>query len=83
MIKLPDDQYENVGWAVKARKLHRCEVRNDGCQGIRPGEHYYRAIAWPGSDANDAGSAPWVMHICRGCLPDARREQFDAVLNTP
>ncbi|WP_347975674.1 hypothetical protein [Microbacterium sp. ProA8] len=80
MIRLPDDKYDNVGWAVVARKFHRCEVRNDGCRGMLAGTPYYRAIAWPGSDAN-GGRAPWVMRICRDCLHDERRLQFDAALN--
>lgn len=78
MIRLPDDNFDNVGWAVKAVKFHRCEVRDEGCTGIKAGEHYYRAMAWPGSDVN-AGRRPWTMRICRTCLRDPRRAQFDAV----
>lgn len=80
MIKLADDKHGNVGWAVMARKSHRCEVRNEGCSGIIPGSPYYRAIAWPGTDVNN-GHVPWVMKICRDCLSDERRLQFDAALN--
>lgn len=79
MIRLPDDNFDNVGWAVKARTFHRCEVRDDGCTGIRAGEFYYRAMAWPGSDVNP-GRVPWIMRICRTCLRDQRRAQFDAAL---
>jgi hypothetical protein len=80
VIRLPDN-YDNVGWVVVAREFHRCEVRNDGCHGILAGTPYYRAIAWPGSDANNSGKAPWIMRICRDCLTDQRRLQFDAALN--
>ena len=78
MKKLAPDAHGNEGWSVKARKFHRCEVRDDGCVGIRSGEHYYRAVAWPRSDVNP-GSVPWIMRICRSCLRDQRRAQFDAV----
>lgn len=76
MRKLPGDKYGNIGWSVMARKPHRCEVRNDGCQGILAETPYYRAIAWPRTDVNN-GRVPWVMKICRDCLTDERRLQFD------
>lgn len=78
MRKLPKDQYENEGWAVKARKPHRCEWRGDGCRGIAAGDWYYRAVAWPRTDANN-GSVPWIMLLCRSCLPYERRGVFDTV----
>ena len=80
MIKLPGDRHGNEGWAVKARKPHRCEMRNYGCEGITAGLPYYRAVAWPRTDVNN-GSAPWILRICRDCLSDERRMQFDAALN--
>lgn len=78
MRKLPKDQHQNEGWAVRARKPHRCEVRNDGCRGISVGQWYYRAVAWPRTDINN-GSVPWIMLICRECLSDERRTVFDCV----
>jgi hypothetical protein len=76
---VPTDKHGNVGWVVRARKAHRCEARNDGCLGvILPGTLYYRAVAFPGHDAN-GGRTPWVMRICRSCLHDEHRALFDSV----
>lgn len=78
MRKLPKDQHGNEGWAVKARKPHRCEWRGDGCRNIAPGDWYYRAVAWPRTDVNNGG-VPWIMRLCRECLPYERRATFDVV----
>jgi hypothetical protein len=81
MRKLPADKHGNEGWAVKARKPHRCESRNTGCPLIiEPGEHYYRGIVWPSSDFYE-GTVPWVMKICRACLHDEMRADFDAIVS--
>jgi hypothetical protein len=81
VIKLPPDRYGNEGWVVKARKSHRCAFRNYGCEGsIEPGSFYYRAVSWPGSDAN-GGSTPWVMKICRSCLHEEMGRAFDAIVS--
>lgn len=76
MRKLPKDKYDNEGWAIKARKSHRCD--GDAPHLIRAGQWYYRAVSWPGSDVN-SGKIPWIMRICRDCLHEERRIQFDAV----
>ena len=79
MIKLPKDKHNNEGWVVKARKPHRCEgYRHDG-RFIERGDHYYRAIAWPGDDAN-GGSVPWVLKLCRECISDDMKVAFDAAI---
>ncbi|CAD5999066.1 hypothetical protein [Agreia sp. COWG] len=79
MIKIPADRYGNTGWAVKARKAFRCEIYPS--RDIQPGEYYYRAMAWPGSDVNpDKGFM--VMRICRDCLNDEHRMQFDVAVNS-
>ncbi|RZU64899.1 hypothetical protein EV379_1210 [Microterricola gilva] len=83
MIKLPKDKYGNEGWVVKARQIHWCEARNYGCtKQIKPGEQYYRAVCWPGHDAN-GGSVPWILKICRGCLNEEMQAAFDAALPKP
>lgn len=80
MIKLPKDKHGNEGWVVKARTQHWCESRKYGCERlIEPGRHYYRGIAWPSHDAN-GGTAPWVMKICRACMPEALTDAFDAAI---
>lgn len=81
MLKLPNDKHGNEGWAVRARKAHRCEWHGAGCRGIAPGDWYYRAVAWPRTDVNN-GSVPWIMRLCRDCLPtDERRAVFDVITN--
>lgn len=82
MLKIPTDKHGNNGWAVKARLQHRCEANwtyRNCLKLITPGTHYYRAIAWPGDDAN-GGTTPWVMRICRNCLNDEQRAVFDEVI---
>ncbi|MEV4738529.1 MULTISPECIES: hypothetical protein [unclassified Microbacterium] len=79
MVKLPKDRHGNEGWAVKARKPHRCEWHGYDCEGIEAGDWYYRAVAWPRTDANN-GNVPWILLLCRGCLHDERRAQFDEVV---
>lgn len=80
MIKLPKDRYGNEGWVVKARRHHYCESSTYRCdRSIKPGDHYYRAIAWSRTEVNE-GPAPWVMKICRGCLNEEQQAAFDALL---
>ncbi len=50
MRKLPKDIHGNEGWAVRARKYHRCIWGGVGCKGIAPDAWYYRAVAWPRTD---------------------------------
>lgn len=77
MIKITTDRYGNKGWAVKARKLHYCEATNRDCLGaIQPGTFYFRAIAFPDGDIN-CGTTPWVMKICRNCLNEYQKPEFD------
>jgi hypothetical protein len=83
MIKLPKDKYGNEGWVVKARKPHRCEGYRHEYKHIKPGEHYYRTIAWPGSDGNYDGPGPWVLKLCRECVAENNAEmaaEFDAAV---
>lgn len=81
MIKLPKDKHGNEGWVVKAHKQHRCEGYRHS-RVIEPGEHYYRAVAWPVTDAN-SGTTPWVIKLCRECISDGMAEAFDAALPKP
>lgn len=81
MIRLTTDRYDNEGWAVKARKSHWCEGYRHGSRAqIMPGQYYYRAVSWPGSDAN-GGTTPWIMKLCRDCMPEAMRAEFDSVVD--
>ena len=80
MIKLPPDKYGNEGWAVKARKPHKCEgYRHDGGH-ISAGDFYYRGVCWPG-DVNTSNE-PWVIKLCRDCLQEEMQCAFDAIVTT-
>jgi hypothetical protein len=76
MIKLERDQYGNDGSLVRAAKAHRCEAHG-GVKVIQPGEFYYRAVAFPGSDIVDSNDPPWVLRICRDCLHEPMLSRFD------
>lgn len=56
---------------VRARKAHRCEEYPSGledCAGtIQPGTDYLLAIAYPGTDSNPSGPAPWSLRLCVPC----------------
>jgi hypothetical protein len=56
----------STAWTATARKRWACDTRGVYCRGIRPGDEYVRAVAFPGHDAND-GPGPWVMRSCLGC----------------
>lgn len=59
---------------VTARKTHLCEDRPCGSGGvIAAGDDYVRAVAFPGSDANN-GDQPWVMKLCVSCATRYGRE---------